>query len=60
MKRGPFGDIKKFAKKSRKNLHKKIWSWAGLELVLLLDRPQKILQKLEEASLVWQLVEASL
>ena len=35
MKGGPFGDIKKIAKKkshkAEKNLHKKIWSRAGLE-----------------------------
>ena len=34
MKGGPFGDIKKIAKKTHKaekNLHKKIWSRAGLE-----------------------------
>ena len=66
MKGGPFGDVKKFCGKKvsqgRKTCTKNFWSWAGLGPVLLLGRPQKILQKLEaeEATLVWPLVEASL
>ena len=49
--------LKKFRKKdsqSRKNCPKNFWSWAGLEPVLLLGRPQKSSKKLEaeEATLV--------
>ena len=47
---GPFGDIKKIAKKSltkpKKPAQKFFWSWAGFEPVFLLGRPQKILQKI--------------
>ena len=58
MKGDPLETFKKFAKKKLTNF----WSWAGLEPVLLLGRPQQILKKIEaeKATLVWQLVEASL
>ena len=56
---GPFGDIlknlrKKVSQNWKKPALKIFWSWAGLELVLVLGRPQKILQKIEaeEATLV--------
>ena len=63
MKVGPLETLKKFAKKvpqSRKNLHKNFLVMGGLEPVLL--EPQKSSKKIEaeEATLVWQLVEASL
>ena len=66
MKGGPFGYIKKICEKkshkAEKACTKNFWPWVELELILLLGRPQKILKKLEaeEATLVWQLVEASL
>ena len=50
MKGDPLETLKKFAKKSltkpKKTCTKNFWSWAGLEPVLLLGRPQKILQKI--------------
>ena len=55
---GPFGDIEKMQKKSHKaekSCAKNFWSWAGLEPVLLLSRPQKISKKSpepEDATLV--------
>ena len=66
MKRDLLETFKKLRKKNltklKKTCTKNFWSWAGLEPVLLLGRPQKILKKLEaeEATSVWQLVEASL
>ena len=66
MKGDPFETLKNFAKekshKAEKNAQKFFWSRTGLEPVLLLGRPQKILKTLEaeEATLVWQLVEANL
>ena len=63
---GPFGDIEKICEKvskSRNNLHKKCLVKGGTRThVLLLGRSLKILKKseAEEATLVWQLVEASL
>ena len=55
-------NLRKKSHKAEETYTKKFWSWAGLEPVLLPGRLQKILQKLkaEEATLVWQLVEASL
>ena len=44
IKGGPFGDIQKICEKSHKaekTCTKIFWSWAGLEPVLLLGRPQK-------------------
>ena len=64
MKRGTFGD-KKIAKKSPKaelTAQKTLVKGGTRFHVILLGKPQKVLKtlKAEEATLVWQLVEASL
>ena len=62
MKGDPLETLKNFLHKSSHKAKKPAQKIFGLEPVLLLGRLQKILQKLgaEEATLVWQLVEASL
>ena len=59
---GPFGYMKKNkVSQSRNNLHKKNWSRAGLESTSFCLADFKKSSKSEaEATLVWQLVEASL